>query len=112
MKGQHVQLSDSRLIGEQMARCGFGSGHRASGGGGYAALTADLIVHFNKVPLHMSDLEFPNLAHHGPGLWALLGQVMPNDEDRRAKLAQVAPTPWFGSQASELRVHAGPDREK
>lgn len=55
MRGQHVRLSDRRLIGEQMARCGSGSGPRASGGGRGAALTAELIVHFNKVPLHMSD---------------------------------------------------------
>lgn len=77
-----------------------------------ATLTTCLIVHFNNVPLRLSDLDFPDLPDHGPDSWALLGRVLPDYEDRRAPLAQIAPTLWFSLPASERRVHAVPEWER
>lgn len=37
--------------------------------------------------------------HHGPAFWSLLGRVLHDYEDRRAELARVGATLWFGKQA-------------
>jgi predicted metal-dependent hydrolase len=41
--------------------------------------------------------------HHGPAFWSLLGRVMPDYEDRRAQLARVGPTLWFGKHATSVK---------
>jgi predicted metal-dependent hydrolase len=46
----------------------------------------------------MAHLHEP---HHGPAFWALLGRVMPDYEDRRAQLARVGTTLWFGGHSTQ-----------
>lgn len=68
-----------------------------------------------RVRIHWATLQLrPNLVdyvlahelahlqepHHGPAFWALLGRVMPDYEDRRARLARDGSKLWFGTVAA------------
>ena len=45
------------------------------------------------------ELAHLHEPHHGPAFWAVLARVMPDYEDRRAVLARVGPTLWFGERS-------------
>lgn len=55
------------------------------------------------------ELAHLHEPHHGPAFWTLLGRVMPDYEDRRAQLARVGPTLWFGLQARGVERSPGRD---
>ena len=42
------------------------------------------------------ELAHLHEPHHGPAFWASVARVMPDYEDRRALLARVGATLWFG----------------
>ncbi|MFJ6172150.1 M48 family metallopeptidase [Curtobacterium sp. NPDC092190] len=54
------------------------------------------------------ELAHLHEPHHGPSFWARLGRVMPDYEDRRAQLALVGPTLWFGAQTTSPETPAHP----
>lgn len=45
------------------------------------------------------ELAHLHEPHHGPTFWAVVARVMPDFEDRRAQLARVGTTLWFGEHA-------------
>jgi hypothetical protein len=48
------------------------------------------------------ELAHLHETHHGSAFWAVLARVMPDYEDRRAQLARVGSTLWFGEQSRSL----------